>query len=207
MEPGPAARRFRARPLHSPRPGPAAGRRQFVYTSPVSSLQAATAPNLTNRAYRITAEIEVPQGGANGMIVTDGGRFGGYGLYLVQGRPTFTYNFLDLARARWQGPALTEGRHTIVFEWQPDLGKVIPLPFGRGGTGTLLVDGQSVATRSMPRTIPLIMTLDETFDVGRDTGTPVDRIAAHGANGVRRTPRYDRGIPCGSSRSAVRRRR
>ena len=157
-----------------PRPGPAAGRQQFVYTSPVSSLQPATAPNLTNRAYKITAEIEVPRGGANGMIVTNGGRFGGYGLYLVQGRPTFTYNFLDLARARWQGPALTQGRHTIVFDWQPDTGQFVPLPFGRGGTGTLSVDGQAVATRSMPRTIPIIQSLDETFDVGRDTGTPID---------------------------------
>jgi len=157
-----------------PRPGPAAGRRQFVYTSPVSSLQPATAPNLTNRAYRITAEIDVPKGGANGMIVTHGGRFGGYGLYLVQGRPKFTYNFLGLARARWQGPALTEGHHTIVFDWQPDTGKVVPLPFGIGGTGTLSVDGNPVATRSMSRTVPIILTLDETFDVGRDTGTPVD---------------------------------
>ena len=157
-----------------PRPGPAAGRQQFVYTSPVSSLQPAAAPNVTNRAYKITAEIVVPQGGANGMIVTNGGRFGGYGLYLVQGRPTFTYNFLDLARARWQGPALTQGRHTIVFDWQPDTGQFVPLPFGRGGTGTLSVDGQAVATRSMPRTIPIIQSLDETFDVGRDTGTPID---------------------------------
>src|SRR6516164_6672622 len=64
-----------------PRPGPAEGRQQFVYTGSLHSLQDASAPNLQNRAYRITAEIEVPSGGANGMIVTHGGRFGGYGLY------------------------------------------------------------------------------------------------------------------------------
>jgi arylsulfatase len=158
----------------TPRPGPAAGRQQFVYTAPLHSLQAATAPNLQNRAYRITAEIEVPAGGGNGMIVTHGGRFGGYGLYLLQGRPTFTYNFLNIARGRWQGPALAAGRHTIVFDWRPTPSALLPLPFGQGGTGTLTVNGQAVATRSMPRTIPIILTLDETFDVGLDTGTPVD---------------------------------
>jgi arylsulfatase len=158
----------------TPRPGPAAGRTQFTYTGPVHSLQATTAPNLLNRAWRITAEIEVPQGGANGMLVTHGGRFGGYGLYLVEGKPTFTYNFLDIARARWQGPTLTPGRHTIAFDWQPSTADLFPLPFGRGGTGVMSVDGQAVATRSMPRTIPIALTLDETFDVGLDTGTPVD---------------------------------
>lgn len=157
-----------------PRPGPAAGRQQFVYTGPLHSLQDACAPKLQNRAYRITAEIEVPSGGASGMLVTHGGRFGGYGLYLVQGKPTFTYNFLNLARAKWQGPELSPGRHTITFDFQPATGVVVQLPFGRGGTGTLVVDGQQVATRSMPRTVPIILTLDETFDVGLDTGTPVD---------------------------------
>ena len=156
------------------RPGPAAGRQQFVYTGQVHSLQDATAPDLQNRAYRITAEIEVPAGGANGMIVTHGGRFGGYGLYLVGGRPTFTYNFLNIARAKWQGPALPPGRHSIVFDFQPAAGGLVQIPFGRGGTGTLAVDGQTVATRSMPRTVPIILTLDETFDVGIDTGSPVD---------------------------------
>jgi len=158
----------------TPRPGPAAGRTQFVYTAPITSLQDASAPNILNRAWRVTAEVEVPQGGANGVLVTHGGRFGGYGLYLVEGRPTFTYNFIDIARGRWQGPALTPGRHTIVFDWQPSTADRFPLPFGRGGTGVLSVDGQAVATRSMPRTIPVALTLDETFDVGLDTGTPVD---------------------------------
>ena len=65
-----------------PRPGPAAGRKQFVYTGPVSAIQANAAPGILNRSYRITAEIEVPQGGANGMLITQGGRFAGWGLYL-----------------------------------------------------------------------------------------------------------------------------
>jgi arylsulfatase len=95
----------------TPRPGPAAGRKQFVYTGPIASLQDAVAPNVENKAYAITAEIDVPEGGANGMLVTKGG----YGLYLVQGKPTFTYNFLNLARAKWQGPVLAAGHHTVVF--------------------------------------------------------------------------------------------
>ena len=156
------------------RPGPAAGRQQFVYTGPLHSLQGATAPNLQNRAYRITAEIDVPQGGANGVLVTHGGRFGGYGLYLIEGKPTFTYNFLNIARAQWQGPVLSSGRHSIEFAFQPAAADRMALPFGRGGTGTLSVDGRQVAVRSMPRTIPIALTLDETFDVGLDTGSPVD---------------------------------
>jgi arylsulfatase len=108
------------------------------------------------------------------MIVAHGGRFGGYGLYLVEGKPTFTYNFLNLARAKWQGPALSPGRRALVFEFQPATGGLVELPFGRGGGGTLSVDGQQVAGRSMPRTIPIILTVFETFDVGVDTGTPVD---------------------------------
>lgn len=71
-------------------------------------------------------------------------------------------------------PALPPGRHSIVFDFQPAAGGRIALPFGRGGTGTLSVDGTQVATRSMPRTVPIILTLDETFDVGIDTGSPVD---------------------------------
>ena len=86
------------------RPGPAAGRTQFVYTTPNTSNQFAVASSILNRSYKITAEIEVPQGGANGVLVTQGGRFSGYGLYLKDGKPTFTMNLLDLERPKWQSP-------------------------------------------------------------------------------------------------------
>lgn len=158
--------------LISARPGPAAGRRQFTYTGPVSAIQGSAAPNLLNRSYRITAEIEVPQGGANGVLVTQGGRFAGYGFYLNQGRPVFTWNFLNAARHRWEGPAaLPPGRHTLVFDWQmqPE-----GLPFGRGGTGTLTVNGTQVAQQALQNTLPFTLAWDETFDVGLDTGTSVD---------------------------------
>src|SRR5208337_5484966 len=85
------------------RPGPAAGRTQFVYTTPNTSNQFAVAPSILNRSYTITADIEVPQGGASGVLVTQGGRFSGYGLYLTKdGKPTFIFDMLDIERPKWQ---------------------------------------------------------------------------------------------------------
>jgi arylsulfatase A-like enzyme len=157
----------------NPRPGPAAGRRQFVYTGPSCCAQANAAPNILNRSYRITAEIEVPAGGANGMLVTQGGRFGGWGFYLREGRPVFTMNLLSLQRVKWEAPAaLPPGRHTVVFDFA--LNPEGPIPFGHGGTGTLSVNGQQVAQHAIPRSVPFTFAWDETFDVGLDTGTPVD---------------------------------
>jgi arylsulfatase A-like enzyme len=154
------------------RPGPATGRTQFVYTAPMTSTQFGVAPSILNRSYRITAEIDVPAGGANGMLVTQGGRFSGYGLYLKDGKPTFTMNLLDIERPKWQGhEALPPGKHTIVFDWKMD---AKGMPVGRGGTGTLSVNGTQVAQRMLPHTQPFIWAWDETFDVGLDTGTPVD---------------------------------
>ena len=110
--------------------------------SPAS--RAATAPNLLNTSYTITADIDVPEGGGEGMIVTEGGRFGGYGLYLLKGKPVFTWNLLDLKRVKWQGPdALTPGKHTLVYDFKYDGLGFATLAFnnisgiGRGGTGTL----------------------------------------------------------------------
>ncbi|MFO1117288.1 MAG: sulfatase-like hydrolase/transferase [Beijerinckiaceae bacterium] len=154
------------------RPGPAAGRTQFVYTTPMASTQFAAAPSILNRSFKITAEFEVPQGGANGVLVTQGGRFAGYGLYLKDGKPTFTYNALGVERFKWQAAEpLAPGKHTVVFEWKMD---PQGMAVARGGSGTLSVDGRSVAQRSLPKTIPFIWAWDETFDVGLDTGTSVD---------------------------------
>jgi hypothetical protein len=104
------------------------------------------------------------------MIVTDGGRFGGYGLYLLKGKPVFTYNLLGLERFRWEGrEPLTAGKHTLNFDFKyegPGMAK--------GGTGALAVDGKEVSSKSIPHTVPALLTIDETFDVGSDTRTPVD---------------------------------
>ena len=76
-------------------------------------------PLLLDSSYTITADIEVPQGGAEGMILTSGGRFGGYGFYLLKGRPVFLWNMVDLERLKWEGPdALPPGRHTVEFDFK-----------------------------------------------------------------------------------------
>jgi arylsulfatase len=166
----------------APRPGLAFGRKEFVYSGhPVTGIVNNAAPNVLNTSYTITAEIDVPEGGAEGVIVTEGGRWGGYGLYLLKSKPTFTWNLLDLRRIKWTGPdALGAGKHTLVFDFKYDGLGFATLAFndtsglGRPGTGTFSVDGKVVATQTMERTIPLILPWDETFDIGSDTGTPVD---------------------------------
>jgi hypothetical protein len=115
------------------------------------------------------------------MIHTNGGRFGGYGLYLLKGKPVFLWNLLDVERTRWEAPeALSPGKHTIAFDFKYDGLGFATLAFnnmsgiGKGGIGTLKVDGEVVAEHRMERTVPLILQWDETFDIGADTGTPVD---------------------------------
>ena len=154
----------------TPRPSATAGRNVFTYSGGTSGLPESAAPNILNRSYTITAEIEVPQGGSEGMIVTEGGRFGGYGLYLLKGKPVFVYNMLALERFRWEGQqALAPGKHTIVFDFTYDGPGV-----AKGGSGVLKVDNQEVANKKIPHTIPFLITFDETFDIGVDTRTPVD---------------------------------
>ena len=168
--------------LAAPRPNLTAGRKMFTYSGePITGIPYSAAPSPLNTSYTITANIEVPQGGADGMIVTDGGRFGGYAMYLLQGKPVFTWNLLDLKRVKWVAPeALTPGRHTIVYDFKYDGLGFATLAFnsmtglGRPGTGTFSVDGKVVSTETLERTIPLTLPWDETFDIGSDTGTPVD---------------------------------
>jgi Sulfatase len=156
--------------LLAPRPSATAGRNAFTYSGEMSGLPDSDAPSILNKSYTITADVEIPQGGAEGMLATLGGRFGGYGLYLLKGKPVFLYNFLDLERFRWEGQqALAPGKHTLVFDFKYD-----GPGFGKGGTGVLRVDDKDVATRKVQHTIPFIMAIDETFDVGVDTRTPVD---------------------------------
>ncbi|HXA25111.1 MAG TPA: hypothetical protein VNW90_22730 [Acetobacteraceae bacterium] len=154
----------------APRPSATAGRDVFTYSGALSGLDAAAAPNILNRSYTIAAEVDVPQGGAEGMIVTLGGRFGGFGLYLLKGKPVFLYNLLSLERFRWEGQQpLAAGKRTITFDFTYD-----GPGYAKGGTGILKVDGVEVASRKIPHTIPFLMTMDETFDIGMDTRTPVD---------------------------------
>jgi arylsulfatase A-like enzyme len=219
--------------LLAPKPSAIAGRTEFTYTGENAGIPVGNAPSILDRDYVITANITVPDSGAEGVIATMGGRFGGYALllshsfnwwlksslfkaiglgllvlgvllvwvgrngkwkvrfgYLLlllaviglvavfatdlfgmgRGRPVFVYNFLDLERFRWEGlSSLGAGKHAIVFDFKYDG----PGP-AKGGTGVLSVDGNEVARKTIPHTIPLLMSIDETFDIGIDTRTPVD---------------------------------
>ena len=156
--------------LLAPKPSYTAGRTEFTYATELSGIPNSDAPNILAKSYTITADVEVPDGGGEGMIVTDGGRFGGYGLYLLKGKPVYIYNFLGIERFRWEGKdALTPGKHTLVFDFKYD-----GPGMAKGGTGSLAVDGKEVANLKIPHTIPAILTIDESLDVGVDTRTPVD---------------------------------
>jgi len=222
--------------LLTPRPSATAGQTVFTYTGVNSGIPLANAPSILDKDYTITAEVTIPKGGAEGTIVTLGGRFGGYGLFLShsfnwwlksrlfkkvglgvfvlglfivwfnkrrgwshwlrrvgyamvlfsalwvvalfatdlfglgRGRPVFVYNLLDLERFRWEGlSSLSAGKHTIVFDFKYNG----PGP-GKGGTGVFSVDGKEIAKKILEHTIPLMMAIDETFDVGVDTRSPVD---------------------------------
>jgi arylsulfatase len=165
----------------APRPNITAGRTEFVYTRPMVGLPQGDSPFLLDSSYTITADIEVPAGGAEGMILTSGGRFAGYGFYVLKGKPVFLWNLIDLERIKWEAPdALPPGRHTVEFDFKYDGIGVGTLAFnnfsglGRPGTGTLKVDGKAVATRRMERTLPMILQWDESFDIGSDTLTGVN---------------------------------
>ncbi len=165
----------------APRPSITAGRSEFVYTRPMVGLPQGDSPFILNASYTFTADIDVPQGGAEGMIVTSGGRFAGYGFYLLKGKPVWLWNMVDLERLKWEGPdALTPGKHTVEFDFKYSGLGAGTLAFndfsglGRPGTGTLKVDGNVVATKDMPKTLPMILQWDESFDVGSDTLTGVN---------------------------------
>jgi arylsulfatase A-like enzyme len=167
--------------LLTPKPSATAGKSVLTYTGSKAGIPVNNAPDILNKDYTITAQITVPKGGAEGMIATMGGRFGGYGLFLQHGKPVFVYNLLDLERFRWEGGVgalidkdvfgreLKPGQHTIVFDFKYDG----PGP-GKGGTGVLSVDGRELAKKTIKHTIPMLMSIDESFDVGLDTRTGVD---------------------------------
>ena len=125
--------------------------------------------NIKNRSLTITADVEIPQGGANGVIIAQGGRFGGWSLYLNDGKPTYTYNFLGLQRFTVAASqAVPAGKATIRFEFAYDGGGL-----GKGGLGTIYVNDKKVAEGRVERTQPMIFSADETADVGEDDATPV----------------------------------
>ena len=125
--------------------------------------------NVKNRSKKITAEVEIPKDGANGVILTQGGRFGGWSLYMKDGKPVYTYNFLGLERFTVASKSrIPAGDATIVMDFVYDGGGA-----GKGGKVTLSVNGKTVAEGRIEKTQPLIFSADETADVGLDNQTPV----------------------------------
>jgi arylsulfatase len=154
----------------APRPSAVAGKTTFTYSGVLSGIDSSVAPHYLARSYKITAEVDVPEGGGDGMIVTMGGRFGGYGLYILKGKPVFDYNMLSLAQYRWASKdALTAGKHTIEYNFTYD-GPGI----AKGGTGVLKVDDKEVDNHKQPNSIAFLEVSDETFDVGVDTRSGVN---------------------------------
>jgi arylsulfatase len=125
--------------------------------------------NVKNRSKTITAEVEVPQGGGNGTILAQGGRFGGWSLYVKDGVPAYSYNFLGLQQVSIAAAKpLAPGKATIRYDFAYDGGGP-----GKGGNGTLFVNGEKVAEGRIEHTQAGIFSADETADVGIDLGTPV----------------------------------
>lgn len=182
------AQKYQVLPLDSsvagrlviPRPSLSAGRTSFTWTRPLTGTPNGDAPSVLNASYNFKIDVEIPPGGAEGMLITQGGRFGGYGFYILKNKPVFTWNLVDLKRVRWEGPELTPGKHVVEFDFKYDGLGAATMAFGdysgigRGGTGVLKVDGNAVATETMEHTLPFILQWDEALDIGSDTGTPVD---------------------------------
>jgi arylsulfatase len=153
------------------RPSLTRGRNTFSYSPGAVRIPEGTTPDVKNRSYSMTAEVEIPASGANGVIATQGGRFGGWGMLLVEGKPLFVHAFSNQPEHKYRIAStqkLAAGKHTIRFDFQYDGGGR-----GKGGNGTLLVDGTQVAQGRIEHTVGGRFSLDETFDVGEDTGTPV----------------------------------
>ncbi|CFX45752.1 Sulfatase [Candidatus Filomicrobium marinum] len=165
----------------APRPNITAGRTEFVYTRPMVGLPQGDSPFLLNTSFVVTADIDIPDQGAEGMMLTSGGRFAGYGFYLLKGKPVWVWNLLNMERVKWEGEdTLTPGAHKVEFEFTYDGLGPGTLAFnnfsgvGRPGTGVLKVDGKAVDTKQMQKTLPMILQWDESFDVGSDTLTGVN---------------------------------
>ena len=150
------------------RPSLTRGRKRFTYGDGMTRIPEGASPNLKNTSFTITADVDVEEK-ASGMIVTQGGLFGGIGLFLRDGRPVYHSNFVDIDHTEIAGrDPLPPGRHVVALRFTYDGGGI-----GKGGKATLTVDGKPVAEGRIERTIPIRVTLDEALDVGEDTGTPV----------------------------------
>jgi arylsulfatase len=152
------------------RPSPTAGRTTFTYYPGVTALPAGSAPNLLNKSWTVTAELEVPKGAVNGVVWAMGSLDGGFALYVRNGKPVFTHNFLGRSFVRATSTrALPQGRVVLRGEFAYEGGGM-----GRGATLSIFVNDQKVGEARVAQTHPLALGLGGTMDIGMDTGSPAD---------------------------------
>ncbi len=145
------------------------GRTSMRLVPGMTHLMENTLLNVKNRSHTVTAQFDVPEDGADGVIVAQGGRFAGWALYVLDGRPAYCHNFFNTERYYVKGSdPLPAGEVTVQYQFDFDGGAP-----GAGGTGTLLVNGSVVAEGRVERTVPFVFSADETMDIGQDTASPV----------------------------------
>ncbi|HEY6384250.1 MAG TPA: arylsulfatase [Candidatus Acidoferrum sp.] len=174
------ARKYNVYPLDSSfaeradpsiRPSLARGRSEFTYYPGMIRIPEGSAPDFKNKSWTIGAEINIPDKGADGVLATLGGRFGGWVLLLQDSKPEFAYAFSNQPEHKFRiasERAISPGDHVVRFAFRYD-----GHGYGKGATGVLFVDGKQVAEGRIPRTISIRFSATETFDIGEDCGTPV----------------------------------
>ena len=174
------ARKYNVYPLDSSfaervdpaiRPSLTRGRNEFTYYPGAIRIPEGSAPDFKNKSWAIAAEVVLPDGGASGVLATIGGRFGGWALLMQDGKPAFVYAYSNQPEHKYRvvsDQPIEPGPHVVRFVFNYDGGGI-----GKGATGTLFVDGKPVAEGRIEHSIRARISLDESFDIGMDTGTPV----------------------------------
>ncbi len=153
------------------RPSLTRGRNEFTYYPGMIRIPEGSAPNFKNKSWVIAAEVQIPENGANGVLATLGGRFAGWTLMLQDNKPEFVYALSNQPEHKFRvgsDQPILAGSHVVRVDFKYDGGGI-----GKGASSTLFVDGKEVGQGKIPQTVPIRFSLDETFDVGEDTGTPV----------------------------------
>lgn len=159
----------RVNPAIAGRPDLMGGRTSLTLFEGMAGMSENVFINTKNRSHTVTAEVQVPKGGAKGVVISQAGRFGGWSLYLKNSKPIYTYNFLGLERFTIAAPTpIPPGKAVIRFEFAYDGGGL-----GKGGLGTIFVNGKECAKGRIERTQPMVFSPDEGADVGEDAETPV----------------------------------
>ena len=155
------------------RPEPNRGRKEFIYYGDTNRIPEGAVVNIKNTSFSISAELTIPEGGGEGMIITQGRWFAGFGLMLLDGKPTFVYSRSHYPEHKYKVAAtdiIPAGKHTLVLNFDYDGGGE-----GKGGTATILVDGNEVAKGRIDGTVPTRFSMTEGLEIGRDAGMPVSK--------------------------------